>query len=210
MRQLLCKRFPALILCAALLLGLCGCQSKNLFPSFPLDSESIASMEAMYGKTLEEAGKEWGFSEKEAGERLKGLWYLKKPAVIRGQKFTQALMTDLSAEGFYGLEYVCHCDSAKETADLAETLYADLVEAYGPPDPDDGPRRLRLSAEGAFDEMRSSEDTKQQIRYEQWGQVGDFSQAAIQVNTWEEEGYFCIQLTYRVRRDEQHRFGMKP
>ena len=208
MIQTLRKRFPVLILCAVLLAALCGCQEQseyqdqNLFPDFPLSSESIASMEAMYGKTLEEVGEEWGFSEEELTERLKGIWYLKKPAVIREKQFTQSLRTHLSSDTFYSLEYICHCASAEETADLAEALYADLVEAYGEPIHDEESGVNYLYREGAFDAIRNPEDDKFHARYGQWENIGEFSQFTMNINTWQAQEIYTILLTYRVYRDE--------
>ena len=42
MAQTLKRKFPALILCAALLLGLCGCQKQKAAPAFPFDSKGVA------------------------------------------------------------------------------------------------------------------------------------------------------------------------
>lgn len=206
MVQILRKRFPALILCIAFLAALCGCQEQsggqdqNLFPGFPLSSESILSMEAMYGKSLEEAGKEWGFSKEDLTERLKATWYLKQPAVIRGKEFTQSLMTDLSTDGFYSLEYICHCDSAEETADLAEALYADLVEAYGEPKHYEESSVVDLYREGAFDEIRNPKDDVRKFRYGSWESIGESSEFAMEVNAWPAEEIFSIHLRYRVYR----------
>lgn len=189
------KKFSFLILCVVLLAALCGCQKKeNLFPDFPFDSETLASLESMYGKSLEEVREEWHLSEKDMTERVAGVWYLKNPAVMKGKEFTQSLLTNIPSDTLYGFECMCYCDSAKEAAELAEAFYLDGIKAYGTPS---GYFPLSLSLEGAFDEIRNPKDTKYNFKYERWYDISELSQFDLDIYVWEAEKYYAVRLTHR-------------
>ena len=196
MKHIRSRRLPVLFLCAALLATVCGC-GKQAASAVPLDSESLISLEAMYGKSLEEVREEWDIPESGLTERLVGLWYLKKPAVIGEKEFTQAfLLKELFPGNFSGIRFIYHCQSAKELGDLAEALYADFEKAYGPPDNSDFSLDLQLSAEGAFDALRKCGDTEYGVKYGKWN-VGESTLAYINIVTWGAEEYFLIELEYR-------------
>lgn len=207
MKQIWSKRFPALILCAVLLFTLCGCQKTNpLSENFPLDNKSIGSLEAMYGKTLEEAGKEWDFSLDELTEipAGSGAWSLDRTITIEGKEFTPTLM--MSPDMFCGFAYSYQGESAEETAELAEAIYAKLLEEYGTPayKASSGPNLL--GREGVFDEMRSASAGELHSWYEVWGVIGKISWFRMDVDIWEAQELFSIRLTYRVLPEEWHRF----
>lgn len=196
MKRIWNRQLPAFLLCAALLATVCGC-GKRAASLVPLDSKPLASLEAMYGKSLGEVREEWGIPERDLTERLVGLWYLKKPAVIKEKEFTQAfLLKELFPGSFSGIRFVYHCQSAKELGNLAEALYSDFEKAYGPPDNSDFPLALQLSAKGAFDELRKCEDIGYGVKYGKWN-VGESTWAYINIVTWGAEEYFLIQLEYR-------------
>lgn len=196
MKHIWSRRLPAIFLCIVLLVTVCGCGNQAA-AAVPLDDEGLAALEAMYGKSLEEVREEWNIPENDLTERLVGLWYLKKPAVIKGKEFTQAfLLKELFPGNFSGVRFIYRCQSSEELGDLAEALYSDFEKAYGPPDNSDFPRNLQLSAEGAFEELRKCEDTGYNVKYGKWNE-GESSWVYIHIVTWGVADYFLIELEYR-------------
>ena len=217
MAQILGKKFPALILCAALLLMLCGCgrenstspeAKENPFPGLPLDSESVASLEAAYGKSIHELEEEWDFLMEDLVEELtgSGIWSLDRKIEAEGKDFWQSLLVN-KEDMLTGFWFRLYCDSAEEAAEIAEVLYRAAVEEYGEPHDKNLSGRL-LTRENAFDEMRKYDGC--------WGimwPVGEISYLDmlvrmndVDVGTNQDRQFFSIELTYRVLPEEWHRF----
>lgn len=208
MAQILGKKFLALALCAALLLMLCGCGRKNPFPDLPLDSESVASLEAAYGKSIHELEEEWDFSMEDLVEEKIGLgrWSLDRKIEVEGKDFWQSLLVN-KEDMLTGFWFCRYCDSAEETAEIAEALYRAAVEEYGEPNGKNLAGRL-LNRENAFDEMRKRDGC--------WGimwPVGEISYLEmlvrmndVDLSVNEDRQFFSIELTYRVLPEEWHRF----
>lgn len=145
--------FPA---CAALLVTVCGC-GKRAASLVPLDSESVASLEAMYGKSIRELGEEWDFSMEDLLEERIGLgrWSLDRKIEAGGKDFWQSLLVDQfdQKDMLTGFWFGRYCDSAEEAAEVAEVLYRAAVEEYGEPN-GKNISGLLLNRENAFDEIR--------------------------------------------------------
>lgn len=204
MCQFLNKKLPALILCIALLLGLCGCQKQKTALTFPLDSEAVDYLETLYGKTLGEMAKEWDFSVESLVEKPvgSGAWWMDQTTAIEGEEFTQTLMIDLESGMFCGLEYRCYFDSAEEAGEMAETLYAQALEEYGEPAYEAESGSNLLANKGIFDQIKGGRSSGHEV----WGRLGEISWFEMNVDILADSDFFCIRLTYRVVPEEWHRF----
>ncbi len=205
MVQTLKRKFPVLILCTALLLGLCGCQKQKAAPAFPFDSKGVAYLETLYGKTLEEMAEEWDFSVENLVERPvgSGAWSMDKTVVIEGKEFTQTLMIDTGSGKFCGFEYSYYCDSAEELSELTEAIHTKCLKEYGTPAYDPSSDPSSLSTEGAFEKIKTARRGGGQ---EVWGRIGEISWFRMNIQLWVGEELFCLRLTYRVVPEEWHRF----
>ena len=217
MAQILGKKFPALILCAALLLMLCGCgrenstspeAKENPFPGLPLDSESVASLEAAYGKGIHELEEEWDFLMEDLVEELtgSGIWSLDRKIEAGGKDFWQSLLVD-KEDMLTGFWFRLYCDSAEEAAEIAEVLYRAAVEEYGEAKPGDLTSSSFLDG-SVFDKIRNAGDSYWS-KWCAWNiawPVGEISYLQMQVRVNEDRQFFSIELTYRVLPEEWHRF----
>jgi len=194
-KQIRNRTLPALILCIALLAALCGCQKKGPLDQFPFDDESLSYLESLYGIDAEEAMEELGFSEKDITGKVLSIWFLDQSTVIKGKEFTKSVQMDFNTERLRGVGFTCYCDSAEETADLAEALYRDAVEEYK------GRSDNFLSNEGIFDEMREATNDSW---YEYFETANGLTRVEMRVYIL--DGYFSVQLYYYVGAENWHQF----
>lgn len=203
MKQMWSKRFPALVLCVVILITLCGCQKKaESLDNLPLDSESAAYMESLYGLSKEDAIKEFGLSETDVTEVWAGLVCINEPITILEKEFTKGLDIDLTSELFCGMVYTCNCNSAEEVAELAEALYLAVVEEYGVPKHKYLSGPSFLCNEGIFDEIRTSSSGG----WDDSWVVGEISWLSMSVTVREENEIFRVGLQYEVLPEEWPRF----
>jgi len=205
MKQILNRKLLALILCIVILVTLCGCQKKTKqLDNPPLDDESVAYLESVFGMTPDDIIAELGLSEKEYEEKIPpGLVYINEPITIVGKEFTKALVFtsgNVEKAKINGLRYSCDCEDAEETAEVAEALYLAAVEEYGKAKHEHGVSPSYLDNEGVFDEIRKAESGGWYIGW----LVGEFSLSRINVRI--EEGKSFIELEYFVLPEEWHRF----
>lgn len=124
----------SLVLCAALfiLLTLTGCQQKEQQNDGFMDGDRVASFEALYGQDKASVLKELGLKEDDVSqEESQGMWNLKEPVSFEGKEFSKSLLYDVSAETFYGMQYLYHSDDETEITELVENLLKEGSDLYG-------------------------------------------------------------------------------
>lgn len=201
MFQIRNRKFPALILCVALLAALCGCQKQEPLDELPLNSESVARMESLYGLGLGSLIEELEIPEQDIVEIPTGggVWYLNEPIVMAEKNFTKSFYV---GDKFYGIGYRCDCENAEETAEVAEALYLAAVEEYGKAKHGHLTGPGFLDNEGVFDVIRQSWNGGWNIAWV----VGEFSYVQMNVRVWEDERVFTVELNYRVLPEEWYHF----
>lgn len=206
MKQILNRRLLAFLLCAALLVTICGCQKKTKqLDSPPLDKESVAYLESLFGITPQELLEELGLSEKDVTEKLPGLVWINQPIVVEGKEFTKVLAFssgEPELAKFNSFQYRRDCENAEETAEVAEAVYLAAVEEYGKAKHGHLTGPSFLDNEGVFDEIRKAKGGGWNIAWV----VGEFSYLLMEVMVDEDEEWFTVELKYSVLPEEWHRF----
>lgn len=234
MSQICIKQF-AFLLCIVFLLILCGCQETEQFETerldyLPLDDETVAYMESLYGQKKEKILKELGLSRKiftiESWNGIEHiLWtgsaHINEPTAVPEKEFvrllglarnyTNILGFKIKSDQFYGIEYTCFCEDEKEMADITEALYLAAEEKYSM-----GPKHGHftsldyLCGEGVFDDIRESGDDEIQKYLGGWSEawvVGEYSYLQLTARVKDEYGRkFAVELKYSILPEEWSRF----
>ena len=235
MAQIRKRKLSTLVLCIMFLLTLCGCQETEQFETerldyLPLDDETVAHMESLYGVKKGKAIEKLGLSEKdisiEEGNGIvrvtwTGAAHINEPTAVPEKEFTKEMglawkITDtlgfhIESNLFCGIKYTCFCENEEEMADIAEALYLAAEEKYGIENHGHITELEYLCGEGAFDDIRESGNHEIRKHIGGWSEawiVGEYSYLQMMARVKDEYGRtFAIELKYSVLPEEWSRFN---